>query len=115
MSNKFAAPIEMGGYGISNLGGSFGSSAALNGAMGDARYRRLSEGVPWAELADVPSTFPPSTHTHPLSALTQSGATLDQVPSWNGSAWVPATVSSGGGGGGNPGQSFGFGLILGRR
>jgi hypothetical protein len=32
-------------------------------------------------------------HTHPLSALTQSGATTGQVPQWNGTAWVPATVS----------------------
>lgn len=34
-------------------------------------------------------------HTHPLSNLTQSGATLNQMPQWNGSAWVPATVSTG--------------------
>jgi hypothetical protein len=39
-------------------------------------------------------------HTHPLSAITQSGATTGQVPQWNGSAWVPATVSGGGGGSG---------------
>jgi hypothetical protein len=40
----------------------------------------------------------PTAHTHPLSDLSQSGATTDQVPKWNGSAWVPATVSGGGGG-----------------
>jgi len=33
----------------------------------------------------------------PLSSLSQSGATTGQVPSWNGSAWIPVT---GGGGGG---------------
>jgi len=33
-------------------------------------------------------------HTHTLSALTQSGATTNQVPQWNGTAWVPATVST---------------------
>lgn len=37
-------------------------------------------------------------HTHALSALTQSGASVGQVPTWNGSAWVPDTVSGGGGG-----------------
>ena len=31
-----------------------------------------------------------------MSALEQNGATNAQVPQWNGSAWVPATVSSGG-------------------
>jgi hypothetical protein len=39
-----------------------------------------------------------SSHTHPLSDLTQSGATTGQVPSWNGTAWVPQTPSGGGGG-----------------
>jgi hypothetical protein len=41
----------------------------------------------------------PTSHTHPLSDLTQSSATSGQVPSWNGTAWVPTTPS---GGGGNP-------------
>ena len=45
-------------------------------------------------------------HTHSLSDLTQSGATSGQVPQWNGSAWVPATVSSGGTGAPNYSQSF---------
>jgi hypothetical protein len=31
-----------------------------------------------------------------LSKLGQSGATSNQVPQWNGSAWVPATVGGGG-------------------
>lgn len=35
-------------------------------------------------------------HTHALSALTQSGAILNDVIQWNGSAWVPS--ASGGGG-----------------
>ena len=32
-----------------------------------------------------------TSHTHALSDLTQSGATNTQVPTWNGTAWVPAT------------------------
>ena len=39
-------------------------------------------------------------HTHPLSEIEQSGATVGQVPRWNGTAWAPATPSTGGGGGG---------------
>jgi hypothetical protein len=35
-------------------------------------------------------------HTHALSDLTVSGATNDQVPTWNGTAWVPQTPASGG-------------------
>ena len=37
-----------------------------------------------------------TSHTHQLSQLTQSGATNGQVPSWNGTAWVPQTPASGG-------------------
>ena len=40
-----------------------------------------------------------SAHTHPLSDITQSGATLNQIPKWNGSAWVPADDETGGGAG----------------
>lgn len=49
-----------------------------------------------ARLSDART---PTAHTHPLSDLTQSGATMNQVPQWNGTAWVPATVSGGGGSG----------------
>jgi hypothetical protein len=38
----------------------------------------------------------PTSHSHALSDLAQSGATAGQVPQWNGTAWVPATVSGGG-------------------
>lgn len=37
-----------------------------------------------------------ASHTHALSALTQSDATSSQVPQWNGAAWVPVTLASGG-------------------
>jgi len=33
------------------------------------------------------------THSHPLSDLTQSGATSGQVPAWNGTVWAPTEVS----------------------
>ena len=36
------------------------------------------------------------TGTQALSTLSQSSATTNQVPSWNGSAWVPTTFSGGG-------------------
>jgi hypothetical protein len=47
------------------------------------------------DVDDIPSTFPPSSHTHTLSNLTESGATTGQVAQWNGTAWVPATPSAG--------------------
>jgi hypothetical protein len=54
-----------------------------------------SPAVAYSSLSGVPSTFAPSSHTHPLSDLSQSGAATNQVAQWNGTAWVPATVSSG--------------------
>ena len=36
-----------------------------------------------------------SSHTHSLSSLTQSSATTGQVATWNGTAWVATTPSSG--------------------
>jgi len=40
------------------------------------------------------SDFAASSHTHPLSGLTQSGASAGQVPQWNGTAWAPATPAA---------------------
>jgi hypothetical protein len=47
------------------------------------------------------ATKAPLVHQHALSDLLQSGAATNQVPQWNGSAWLPATISGGGGGGGD--------------
>lgn len=44
------------------------------------------------------SRYALSSHTQALSTITQSGATSGQVPTWNGSAWAPATPSTGGSG-----------------
>jgi hypothetical protein len=46
--------------------------------------------VTWGTLTGKPSTFPPSSHTHPTSDLTQSGAATGNVLQWNGTAWAPA-------------------------
>jgi hypothetical protein len=57
----------------------------------------VSANLSWSTLTGKPSTFPPEAHTHTLSNLTQSGAANGQVPSWNGTAWAPATPTTGGG------------------
>lgn len=71
----------------------------------------------WNSVSGKPATFPPaahthavadvtglqvtldgkaaSIHTHPLSQLTQSGASNGQVATWNGTAWVPQAASTG--------------------
>lgn len=49
--------------------------------------------LPWTKLTGVPSTFAPSAHTHPLSNLTQSGASTGQYAKWDGTSWAPADIS----------------------
>ena len=67
-----------------------GVSASISSAIAS-----LGLGTAATESA---AAFAAAAHTHTLSDLTQSSATSGQVPSWNGTAWVPTTPSSGGGG-----------------
>lgn len=48
----------------------------------------------WDAISSKPSTFAPSSHTHPLSELSQSGATTGQVATWDGSDWTPENLSA---------------------
>lgn len=53
-------------------------------------------GFSYTNLDDVPGSFPPSTHTHPLGDLEQGSATEDQVVVWRGSGggnWIAATIT----------------------
>jgi hypothetical protein len=67
--------------------------AALGGSGGGG-----GGSTAWNDITGKPSTFAPSSHTHPLSELTQSGAASGQVATWSGTAWVPQTPSGGSGG-----------------
>ena len=62
----------------------------------DAAAQRTALGLGTAATSAT-GDFAAASHTHTLSNLTQSGATTNQIIQWNGTAWVPATVSSGGG------------------
>lgn len=69
-----------------------GTAASSTFLRGDQQW----QAVGWGDVTGKPSTFPPTLHSHVLSDLSQSGAAVGQVPQWNGTAWVPATVSGGG-------------------
>lgn len=47
----------------------------------------------WEGLREKPTSFPPSSHTHTLADISASGATLNQIPQWDGTAWAPVSVS----------------------
>ena len=49
----------------------------------------------WNDIKNKPATFPPSSHSHTLSDITQSSATSGQVPTWSGTAWVPQAPPTG--------------------
>ena len=66
------------------------------GPQGPAGANGADGASTWEAISGKPTTFTPSAHTHPLSELQQSSATSGQVPSWNGTAWVPTTPSGGG-------------------
>jgi len=52
--------------------------------------------VQWSNVGSKPTEFAPSAHNHAVSDLSQSGATTGQLLQWNGTAWVPATIATGG-------------------
>lgn len=73
--------LELGGAAVLSVGTTAGTVAAGDDArLSDART--------------------PTSHTHALGDITQSGAASGQVATWNGSAWVPQTPS-----GASPGGS----------
>lgn len=64
--------------------------AAVDPKKGESSSSGTSIPTNWGNIPDKPSTFPPSAHTHPLGDLEQSGASVGQVATWSGSAWLPS-------------------------
>lgn len=79
--------VTLGTSDVSGLGGAavlnVGTTAGTVAAGDDAR------------LSDART---PTAHTHPLGDLQQSGAASGNVPTWNGSEWVPQAPAGGSGG-----------------
>lgn len=67
------------------LAGTSGTPSAANKYVTDGDSRMTNARTPTA-------------HTHPLSDLTQSSASTDDVATWNGSAWVPLPAPGAGSG-----------------
>jgi len=80
------------GSAISTATGNFSGASFYVDASGNLTAANFT---PDDYLTDA-SQFAPASHTHPLSALTQSSATTGQVATWNGTDWVPTTPASGG-------------------
>ena len=82
-----AADVTSGTLSTARLGS--GTPTASTFLRGDSAWFAVG----WNDVSGKPSTFAPSTHSHPLADLSQSAATSGQVPSWNGTAWAPTTIS----------------------
>jgi len=84
----------IGGGGVTVASGtpSYGAQRWINNKRPDGGPVDLAVALTRTDDSYLPASVP-------LSALSQSGAAAGQVPQWNGSSWVPATVSGGGGGG----------------
>lgn len=96
---------------ISTVGASPGQVLVYNGtSVSWASVGGGSGGAIWGsitgllsnqqDLWSVLTSKANAAHTHSLSELTQSGASVGQVPVWNGTSWVPTNPPSSG----DPGQ-----------
>lgn len=87
-------------------------SPYLTSAIAYTTYKPIGYTPSWSEITSKPTTINDYgitdfnilgddrwsllSHTHDLSAITQSSATTGQVPTWNGTVWIPETPSGGG-------------------
>ena len=76
----------------SNVDVSIVAPAASGGGTWGSITGTLSDQTDLQSALDAKAA---TSHTHALSALTQSSATSGQVPKWNGTAWAAATDSNG--------------------
>lgn len=88
-----AVTAETGDYAMSQIGGSLDAQRIADGTVTNAEFQRLA-GVTGNIQAQI-NNLAPAAHTHPWSAVDQSGAGMGQVPVWNGTQWVPQTPAVG--------------------
>jgi len=87
--------------GVSSVAGKTGAVSLVKGDVGLGSVDNTSDASKPISTAtqnaldgkQASGSYAPSTHNHTLSELTQSSATIGQVPSWNGTAWVPAAAA----------------------
>jgi len=84
-------PVANGGTGDATLT----SHAVLLGA-GTSAVTSVGPGTTNLPLLGAGGSADPTFAAMPVGSLAQSGATSNQVVQWNGSAWAPATISTGG-------------------
>ncbi len=103
-------PVSRGGTGadlsgladgelVKKVGTGFQSSGMVDDVTGTGTLtiQAVLSGNITVNYGSVGGTVSYQGHTHTLSALLQSGAATNQVPRWNGTSWVPASVGSWGG------------------
>ena len=81
--------IVAGFIGMERLGG--GVPTAWKYLRGDQVWTEID----WSHIVNRPSTFAPSSHTHPPSEIQQAGASIGQALIWSGSQWAPGAVATG--------------------
>jgi hypothetical protein len=83
---------------VSSVNGLTGAVVVDKNSIGLGNVDNTSDANKPLSSADVAALNgkAPTIHTHPLSAITQSGAATGQVPQWNGTNYVPATISGSG-------------------
>ncbi|WP_080058311.1 beta strand repeat-containing protein [Spirosoma aerolatum] len=85
---------------LASLSGTVGTHTAQISSLSTVTAGKLSASSNLSDVANAATArsnlgAAASTHTHPLSDLSQSGATTGQGVFWNGTGWAPGTISSG--------------------
>jgi hypothetical protein len=83
---------------ISVQGGLPSGFLKADGSIDSSIYRLISDDVDWTEIANKPSTFPPSAHIHPISDIAGLQASLDSKaplagPALTGTPTAPTAVA----------------------
>ncbi len=98
---KIVTPIEAQGSALVRLLDCelFGAASFVNGTIVSGNIPSIEIDTASDALGSLTGNFTKTLLANiPISNLTQSGATLGQVPTWNGSTWIPVTPSGSGGG-----------------
>jgi hypothetical protein len=68
--------------------------AASTGITADEAQSLVDAAIDSIDVSGSTGDYAPLVHNHALSDITQSGATVGEIPAWNGSQWAPTSPTA---------------------